>query len=800
MKNFSTRLAGMCLAVALAPTALVSAQSYMQPAASANRWTWIAGSSAKNQMPLYGTMGMAAASNTPGSRTETDLVTDNMGRTWLFGGMNASGARYSDLWVYTPSTGNWTWMAGPNTTDQNGSYGSMAMPAASNNPGARSGHSIGIDGSNNIYVFGGMGKGATGNAGLLNDLWEYQASSGYWMHLKGSTMANVGSAFGTMGTAGATNMPSGRKNQSMVVLGNGNIFMMGGYGKDGNATTGLLNDLWKYNTTSSNWTWMKGSMSAAQMGTYGTMGMAAMANTPGARETHAMAADNNGNLWLFGGSGMGSMAGMGNLNDMWMYNTSSNQWAWMSGANSTGQMATYGMKGVSDPANMISARMGATMEADNMGRMWVYGGFGMNAGSTVNYADMWRYNTNSGMWTWMAGNNSGNAFGTYGTKGMATLGTNPPSRGMQGMSIDNANSRIWVAGGATMGYPNAASPNAVYADLWRYDISANTATMPTVQVSNLMANNIHTTDVALSFTKGDGFKDLVLLSTTPITSATVPVQGELYNADPNYASTTSSRIGNAHVVYSAANTGVLVTGLMPGTMYYAAAYGYNRAANDGSYLTTSPALTSFVTPGTPPPAPGSNEPTMAATNLSVASVGRNTMKVTWTNGNGALRLLLRSTSPFTASDLPMDGFSYNKGNTIGNSIVMYRGTGTTVAFNGLTPNTMYYLAVVEVNGFTGTSNYLTSAYPTTTATTLNFRTEGLDENSIPMLAYPNPFSSNVNVMPTTTGTLVVSDLSGRTLETRTAVQGQATQIGENLTPGIYMVRNGNDVIRIVKGE
>ena len=48
---------------------------------------------------------------------------------------------------------------------------------------------------------------------------------------------------------------------------------------------------------------MSGSERGGQSGTYGTKGVAAPGNVPGAREGAVSWTDASGNLWLFGGDG-----------------------------------------------------------------------------------------------------------------------------------------------------------------------------------------------------------------------------------------------------------------------------------------------------------------------------------------------------------------------------------------------------------------------------------------------------------------------------------------------------------------
>jgi len=54
-------------------------------------------------------------------------------------------------------------------------------------------------------------------------------------------------------------------------------------------------------------------------GVYGTQGVPAATNVPGARGYSASWTDSVGSLWLFGGAGWDSVGTIGGLNDLWVY-------------------------------------------------------------------------------------------------------------------------------------------------------------------------------------------------------------------------------------------------------------------------------------------------------------------------------------------------------------------------------------------------------------------------------------------------------------------------------------------------
>ena len=74
---------------------------------------------------------------------------------------------------------------------------------------------------------------------------------------------------------------------------------------------GVLNDLWRYRVNDSTWTWMGGSNTTNQPGSYGTKGNASISNVPGSRYAATGWYDSlRQEFWLFGGNGFDSSNGM----------------------------------------------------------------------------------------------------------------------------------------------------------------------------------------------------------------------------------------------------------------------------------------------------------------------------------------------------------------------------------------------------------------------------------------------------------------------------------------------------------
>ncbi len=127
------------------------------------------GSSTMDPSGVYGTLGTPAAGNAPGGRDGARSWAGSNGNFWLFGGWgfdSAGNQTYlNDLWIFNPATLQWTWVGGNSTGGQSAVYGTLGVPAATNNPGGRTAAANWTDSLGNLWLFGGE---------FFNDLWEYQ--------------------------------------------------------------------------------------------------------------------------------------------------------------------------------------------------------------------------------------------------------------------------------------------------------------------------------------------------------------------------------------------------------------------------------------------------------------------------------------------------------------------------------------------------------------------------------------------------------------------------------------------------
>ena len=389
---------------------------------STAEWTWVSGSktipSCDNlegcgPSGLYGTLGTPASTNTPGSRENAVGWIDNKGSFWLFGGLgfDASGqfGFLNDLWEFSPTTDEWTWIAGSDSVPcfqcgRSGVYGEYGAPAAGNFPGSRAFATTWTDHNGNLWMFGGQGEDARGEECYLNDLWEYNTSTAEWAWRNGNNLCSdfVGGypgVYGTVGVPAIGDIPWSLIFSASWTDSNGNLWLFGGFGFDPFGDSYYLNDMWEFLPSVNEWAWTSANSSSApggsENGVYGTMGDWSPANIPGERFGSESWTDGNGNFWILGGAGNTNLQNP--LDDLWEFKPSLNEWAWM-GGNSTvpsgnlGAPGQYGTLGTPAPGNAPGGRAFAATWTDDSGNLWFFGGRGNDsAGNLGSLNDLWQY-------------------------------------------------------------------------------------------------------------------------------------------------------------------------------------------------------------------------------------------------------------------------------------------------------------------------------------------------------------------------------------------------------------------------
>jgi len=492
--------------------------------AQANEWTWMSGSSAGNDPGVYSNLGQPATGSVPGGRSDAASWTDTSGHLWLFGGQGypilGMDPFLNDLWEFNPSTSEWTWVAGSNPVSicqqfvwcgEPGVYGVLGKASTGNLPGSRSGATTWTDKNGHLWLLGGYGFDASGQIANLNDLWEFDPSTKQWawrsgsskgayiLHIEGFGQMGV---YGKLGTPAPGNVPGSRQNAVGWSDRSGNLWLFGGDGEDSRGVEGLLNDVWKFNPSSNEWTWMGGASTVpiddthdgGYPGVYGTAGTAAAGNIPGGRSGASIWTDSSGNLWLFGGWGYDEKGNTGFLNDLWKFNPSTGLWAWMLGASNIpscgntgcGALGVYGTLGVSSPQTFPGARTHASTWREADGSIWLFGGTAVDAfGQYGSMSDLWTLSPSLNQWTWMGGDNTtngcwaiqglpkycGGLHGTYGSLGTPAVGNIPGGR-VQAATWSDASGKLWLFGGDGFDATHSEwGVDRMLNDLWSYQPS-----------------------------------------------------------------------------------------------------------------------------------------------------------------------------------------------------------------------------------------------------------------------------------------------------------------------------------------
>jgi hypothetical protein len=422
--------------------------------AQAGWWTWISGSSMLGAPSVFGTQGIPSVLNHPAGSYEQLQWKDKQGNFWLYGGTYPA---LNDLWKYDPVTNEWTWVHGTGTAHVNAVYGTMGVPSPANDPGERSyGAGAWADTSGNLWLFG----GSNNSMNSFSDLWKYDIAANVWTWMNGPNTGDAAGVHGTQGVPAASNVPGARTEAyANWTDENNNLYIFGGIGYDDAGALGDLNDPCKYDISTNQWTWMKGSAFIGSPITYGTMGVSSAANDPGARYVCSNWKDLQNNLWFFGGN-----AG-GHRNDTWKYDPLINEWTWMAGPNILDDSGVYQSQCIFNSTNVPSSRYeNRATVADNCGNFWMFGGLALGVMN-----DLWVFDPQLLQWNWVSGSSTSGQPGSWGTMGMASA-TNIPSSRCSGIAWWGNDNKFYLFGGPDGGITTG------FADLWVYN--PDTACLP----------------------------------------------------------------------------------------------------------------------------------------------------------------------------------------------------------------------------------------------------------------------------------------------------------------------------------
>jgi hypothetical protein len=208
-------------------------------------------------------------------------------------------------------------------------------------------------------------------------------------------------------------------------------------------------------------------------------------------------------------------------------------------------------------------------------------------------------------------------------------------------------------------------------------------TAPSTQTSILQASSITVNSASLSWTNGNGAGRVLYINT--VNTFNAPANGSLPSANTVYSGS------GQQCVFAGPGSGPInISGLTAGTTYFVRAYEY--CAPDTIYATGSSNTNpiSFSTPLPPCTAPSTQ-----TFNLQAGSLTGSSASLSWTNGNGAGRVLyINTVNTFNA---PANG-SLPAANTV------YSGSGQQCVFAG--PGS----GPINISGLTAGTTYFVRAY------------------------------------------------------------------------------------------
>lgn len=154
----------------------------------------------------------------PGSRYGGVLFSssDSSDILFLFGGYGyastSSQGYLNDLWALNLTTRNYAFIGGSTTINSGGTYGTIRVPSASNQPSARR-FFASTTLTSKLYLFGGENSVFA----YLNDLWRYDMLLNQWTWISGSLVGNQLGLFGTKGVYNTAFIPGGRNGAGLSV-------------------------------------------------------------------------------------------------------------------------------------------------------------------------------------------------------------------------------------------------------------------------------------------------------------------------------------------------------------------------------------------------------------------------------------------------------------------------------------------------------------------------------------------------------------------------------------------------------
>ena len=393
--------------------------------------------------------------------------------------------------------------------------------------------------------------------------------------------------------------------------------------------------------------------------------------------------------------------------------------------------------------------------------------------------------------------NNDNTYGTltYGIQSSSIAINNANATANNGVSIPSTDQR-------------GAGRNST-ADIGAFEYDGDyTITQPTTQASSISFSSVNFTQIDLSWTAGNGSKNIVFVKQANTGTAS-PVDESNYTANAAFGSGSQISSTGWYAVYDGTGTSVTLTGLSAGTDYIAQVFTYNGITSGGENYFTDTATNNPNTQATAEV----TEPTTQATNITFSSIAYTQMTIGWSNGDGTKRVVFVKQAN-TGTATPVDDTVYTANTTFGSGTqisstgwyAVYNNTGTSVTITGLTAGTDYIAQVFEYDSFESTYDYFTETAsnnpkssastsvttPSTQTTNISFSSVGYTQTDISW-SNGNGDARIVFLKEASTGT--ASPVDDTTYSANAAFES-GTQIGST---GWYTVYSGTGTSVTVTG-
>ena len=321
-------------------------------------------------------VGKESTTANPGGRNRMASSVDKNGNIWFFGGLyhdkiSHQTSALADLWRYNPKSKKWTYFG----NDE----------GSTNKPSARYRTRAWFDESNNFWMYGGAVEPSTQSNDTFsyNDLWRYNTTTNVWTFVSGNKNSyyckncSNGVYPATAGTGGLQYFPRARSDYAYWKDNTGNIWIFGGYVESHGADE--YGDLWKFNSTTYEWTLISGN---------DTFNPPKTATNPGSRSAPYCWVGNDNKLYMSGG-----LRQYWNfLRDAWRINPSNGSWEIVKADNLYNEApVTAGLR-IENSTNAPGSSVNTLDHLTTGSHTYLFNGYGMGSNNVTGFTGaMWRY-------------------------------------------------------------------------------------------------------------------------------------------------------------------------------------------------------------------------------------------------------------------------------------------------------------------------------------------------------------------------------------------------------------------------